>query len=86
MKVTPHSAQNGTNRSSAIGGRTTRHPGYGVNQTKRKRIEECFGWLQTVGSLRKSRFVGREKLGFQFVLALAAYNLIQMRNLGVMSC
>ena len=86
MKVTPHVAQNDTNRASAIDGRTTRHPGYRLSQNKRKRVEECFGWLKTVGGLRKSRFVGKEKLDFQFVLAFAAFNLIRMRNLGVVSC
>ncbi len=48
--------------------------------------EECFGWLKTVGGLRKSRFVGREKLGFQFVMSFAAFNLIRMRNLGGVAC
>ena len=86
MKVTPHVAQNDTNRSSAIDGCTTRHPGYRLSQNKRKRIEEYFGWLKTVGGLRKSRFVGKEKLDFQLVLAFAAFNLIRMRNLGVVSC
>ena len=51
----------------------------------RKRIEECFGWAKTVGGLRKSRLVSREKLDFQFVLTMAAFNLIRMRNLGVVS-
>jgi transposase len=86
MKVTPHLAQNDTRRSSAVDGRTTRHPGYPMSQTFRKRIEECFGWAKTVGGLRKSRFIGREKLDFQFVLTFAAYNLIRMRNLGLASC
>ena len=86
MTVTPHVAQNDTNRSSAIDGRTTRHSGYLTSQTIRKRIEECFGWAKTIGGLRKSRFIGREKLDFQFVLTFAAYNLIRMRNLKVVSC
>ena len=86
MKVTPHVAQNDTNRASAIDGRTTRHPGYATSQTIRKRIEECFGWAKTIGGLRKSRFIGRQKLDFQFVLTFAAYNLVRMRNLGVVSC
>ena len=86
MMVTPHVAQNDSNRSSAIDGRTTRHPGYLTSQTIRKRIEECFGWAKTIGGLRKSRFIGREKLDFQFVLTFAAYNLIRMRNLKVVSC
>ena len=84
--VTPHVAQNNTYRSSAIDGRTTRHAGYQVSQTIRKRIEECFGWAKTIGGMRKSRFVGREKLDFQFVLTFAAFNLIRMRNIGVESC
>ena len=84
--VTPHVVQNTTNRSSAIDGRTTRHPGYATSQRFRKRFEECFGWAKTVGGLRKSRFVGREKLDFQFVLTMAAYNLVRMRSLGVVSC
>jgi IS5 family transposase len=84
--VTPHVAQNTTNRSSAIDGRTTRHDGYAVSQRFRKRIEECFGWTKTIGGLRKSRFVGREKLDFQFVLTMAAYNLVRMRTLGAVSC
>jgi transposase len=85
-EVTPHVAQNNTHRSSAIDGRTTRHPGYRTSQVLRKRIEECFGWAKTVGGMRKSRFVGREKLDFQFVLTFAAFNLVRMRNLGVVSC
>jgi transposase len=86
MTVTPHVAQNDTNRASAIDGRTTRHPSYATSQTIRKRIEECFGWAKTIGGLRKSRFIGREKLDFQLVMTFAAYNLIRMRNLGVVSC
>jgi hypothetical protein len=54
--------------------------------TIRKRIEECFGWAKTIGGLRKSRFIGREKHDFQFVMTFAAYNLIRMRNLGVVAC
>lgn len=84
--ITPHVAQNDTNRSSAIDERTTRHEGYRLSQTKRKRIEECFGWLKTIGGLRKSPFVGRDKLDFQFVLTFAAYNLVRMRNLRVVPC
>jgi len=52
--ATPHVAQNDTNRSSAIDGRATRHEGYRTSLTIRKRIEECFGWLKTIGGLRKS--------------------------------
>ena len=84
--VTPHVAQNTSNRSSAIDGRTTHHRGYAMSQRFRKRIEECFGWAKVIGGMRKSRFVGREKLDFQFMLVKSAYNLIRMRNLGVAAC
>ncbi len=81
LKVTPHVAQNDTNRKSAIDGRTTRHPGYGVSIRKRKRVEEIFGWLKTVGMMRKTRHRGTEKVGWMFTFSLAAYNLVRMRNL-----
>jgi transposase len=82
MNVTPHVAQN-LNRSggSAIDGRTTRHPGYKVSQQKRKRVEEVFGWLKTVGMLRKTRHRGVFKVGWVFTFAATAYNLVRMRNL-----
>jgi len=86
IQVTPHAAKNDTHRSSAIDGRTTRHSGYQSCQTIRKRIEECFGWAKTIGGLRKIRFIGCEKLDFQFTLTFAAYNLIRMHNLRVVSC
>ena len=86
MKITPHVAQNHTNRESTIDGHIIRHPRYATNDTIRKRIEECLGWARTIGGLCKSRFIGREKLDFQFVMTFAAYNLIRMRNLGVVSC
>jgi transposase len=79
--ITPHIAQNDTNRSSAIDGRTTRHPGYEVSQKKRKRVEEIFGWIKTVGMLGKLRHRGLERVGWVFTFALAAYNLVRMRNL-----
>ena len=81
LHVTPHVAQNTTNRSSAIDGRTTRHPGYGVSQRKRKRVEEVFGWMKTIALQRKTRFRGTERVGWMFTFAAAAYNLVRMRNL-----
>ena len=77
-RCTPHVAQNDTNRCSAIDGRTTRHPGYAVSMTKRKRIEEPFGWMKTVGGLRKTRHRGRELVEWFFVLTAAAYNLVRI--------
>jgi hypothetical protein len=79
--VTPHVAQNTTGRSSAIDQRTTRHAGYAESQRKRKRVEEIFGWLKTVGLLRKTRHRGVDRVGWTFTFALAVYNLVRMRNL-----
>jgi transposase len=81
LKVTPHVAQNNKRRKSAIDGRTTRHRGYAVSQQKRKRVEEIFGWLKTVGGMRKLRHRGLELVGWMFTLAAAAYNLVRIRNL-----
>jgi transposase len=82
LGVTPHVAQN-VKRSggSAIDRRSTRHPGYGISQQKRKRVEECFGWMKTVGTLRKLRHRGIFRVGWVFTFAAAAYNLVRMRNL-----
>jgi len=82
-KVTPHVAQNNKRRKSAIDGRTTRHSGYAVSQQKRKRVEEIFGWLKTVGGMRKLRHRGLELVGWMFTLAAAAYNLVRIRNLAM---
>ncbi len=76
MNATPHVAQHHKRSGgSAIDGRTTRHEGYRVSQRKRKRIEEVFGWLKTVGMLRKTRHRGLLKVGWVFTFAAAAYNL-----------
>jgi transposase len=82
MQVTPHVAQNvKRNGGSAVDCRTTRHDGYTISQRKRKRIEECFGWLKTIALMRKVRHRGIEKVGWVFTFAAAAYNLVRMRNL-----
>jgi hypothetical protein len=81
QQATPHVARNTTNQSSNIDQRTTRHPGYEVSQRKRKRIEEIFGWLKTIGMMRKTRHRGVLRVGWVFTFALAAYNLIRIRNL-----
>jgi transposase len=82
LRVTPQVAQN-HNRpgGSALDQRTTRHPGYDLSQKKRKRIEECFGWLKTIALLRKVRHRGLLKVDWVFTFACAAYNLVRMRNL-----
>jgi transposase len=82
MNVTPHVAQNDKRPGgSAIDGRTTRHAGYRISQRRRKRIEEVFGWLKTVGMLRKTRHRGVENVSWVFTFATAAYNLVRMRSL-----
>ena len=82
MGVTPHVAQNLARRGgSAIDDRTTRHAGYALSQRRRKRIEECFGWLKTIALFRKVRHRGVCKVHWIFTLACAAYNLVRMRNL-----
>ncbi len=82
MNITPHVAQNHKrNGGSAIDRRTTRHAGYQISQQRRKRIEEVFGWMKTVGMLRKTRHRGVFKVGWVFTFAAAAYNLVRMRNL-----
>ena len=83
LNITPHVAQNDTNRKSAIDGRTTSHPNYAVSQKIRKRIEEGFGWMKTVGRIRKTMYRGIEKIAWQLDLHAAAYNLVRMKNLGL---
>ena len=82
LKITPHVAQNVHARHrSALDGRTTRHPGYAISQRCRKRVEEVFGWLKTVGQLRKLHHRGTALVNWVFLLRTTAYNLIRMRNL-----
>ena len=86
-KVTPHIAvqdhvtKTGKRRKTKIDGRTTRHPGYGVSQRCRKRIEEVFGWVKTSAGLSKTKFRGRHRVDASFTLALAAYNLVRLPRL-----
>jgi transposase len=86
LGVTPHVAQNdGRRGGSAIDERTTRHESYRISQVKRKRIEECFGWLKTIALLRKVRHRGVFKVDWVFAFACAAYNLVRMRNLAAVA-
>ena len=81
MRITPHVAQNTTNRSSAIDGRTTRHTGYQISQQKRKRVEQSFGWMKMIGLLKKVKLRGLRKVSWWFTLVGAAYNLVRLRRL-----
>ena len=82
-RVTPHVAQYPTtpHRRSAIDGRTTRHPSYRQSQRTRKRVEEIFGWVKTVGAGRKLRFIGVARNQMWAELTVAAYNLVRLARL-----
>ncbi len=83
MGVTPHVAQfpETERRGSASDGRTTRHPGYEISQRKRKLVEQIFGWMKTIGPLRKLRHRGGWRVEWNFTFAAAAYNLVRLRTL-----
>lgn len=78
--ITPHVAQK--TQYTAIDRRTTRHSGYAVSQRKRKLVEQAFGWMKTVGLLRKLRHRGGELVDWMFTFTATAYNLVRLRTLG----
>jgi Transposase DDE domain len=80
IDATPHITQN-TTRRSAIDCRTTRHYGYEISKPIRKRVEEGFGWMKTIGGVGRMKYRGREKLAWTFTLAAAVYNLIRLPKL-----
>ena len=79
LGVTPHVAAKA--RYGALDGRTTRHAGYATSQRRRKLVEEPYGWMKTVGGLRKLRHRGKAKAGAIFIFCAAAYNLVRLRRL-----
>jgi transposase len=81
MTVTPHIAQQTVGRRSAIDARTTRHAGYEVSQRKRKLVEQSFGWMKTIGGLRKLRHRGGTLVTWIFTFTAAAYNIVRLRRL-----
>ena len=81
MQVTPHIAQHTRRRRSAIDARTTRHPGYAISQQKRKLVEQGFGWMKTIGGLRKLRHRGGALVTWIFTFTAAAYNIVRLRRL-----
>lgn len=78
-KVTPHVASK--DKNSAVDGRTTRHAGYEISQVIRKRVEESFGWIKTIGNLRQTKFRGLEKVNLSFLFAMSGFNLVRTRTL-----
>jgi len=79
--IRPHIARIHKRRTPGLDARTTRHDSYRISQRKRKRIEEIFGWLKSVGGLRKSRFIGIERTQIYAYLAASAYNLLRMARM-----
>lgn len=80
MNITPHVARRET---SKLDGRTTRHAGYQASQRIRKRVEEIFGWVKTVGGGRKLRYRGLERNRLWWELTAAAYNLLRIAKLAI---
>ena len=78
INVVPHVARK---QRSAVDARTTRHAGYAVSQRIRKRVEEIFGWMKTVGGFRRTRYKGKPRTQFAAYLVGAAYNLMRVANL-----
>ena len=82
LNVTPHVAQNlARPGGSALDARTVRHPGYAVSQWIRKRVEETFGWMKTIGGLRRTRYRGRQRVQMHAYLVAASYNLLRIARL-----
>ncbi len=81
MRATPHIAQHTTKRRSAVDARTTSHAGYAISQQKRKLVEQGFGWMKTIGGLRKLRHRGGRLVDWIFTFTAAAYNIVRMRRL-----
>lgn len=83
LGVTPHVAQYPETvcRGSAVDRRTTHHPGYALSQRRRKLVEQAFGWMKTVGGLRKLRHRGRARVEWGFTFAATAYNIVRLRRL-----
>ena len=80
-RIAPHIARIENRTAPGLDARTTRHEGYAISQRKRKRVEEIFGWMKTVGGLRKCRFVGIVKTQLAANMVGAAYNLPRMAQM-----
>lgn len=80
-EIRPHIARIENRKTPGLDGRTTRTEGYRISQRKRKRVEEIFGWLKTVGGMRKTRFIGQAKTQMAAFISGAAYNLLRIAKL-----
>jgi transposase len=82
MEIRPHVAQNLKRPGgSMIDGRTTRHHSYEISQHKRPLIEKAFGWIKQTGGMRKTKLRGLAKVGWQFLMTVAAFNLWRLPKL-----
>ena len=79
--VTPHVAIREDNRKNALDGRTTRHVGYWISQTKRKLVEQIFGWIKSAANIRQVKFIGIERINPFFLLGLSVYNLVRIQKI-----
>ena len=82
-EIAPHVACKEQVAVEGLDGRTTRSSGYVVSQRLRKRVEEIFGWMKTVGGLRRSRYRGVERTQAWVYLVASSYNLLRMAKLGL---
>jgi transposase len=81
--IRAHFARNTTNgRRSAIDGRTARGTGYAMSQQIRKRIEQGFGWVKTIGGLDKLPVTTLPRVRGWVTWSFAAYNLIRIGGIG----
>jgi transposase len=80
-KIKPHIARIEGRKTPGLDGQTTCTEGYKVSQRKRKRVEEIFGWLKTVGGMRRTRFIGEARTQIAAYLSAAAYNLLRIAKL-----
>lgn len=80
--ITPHVACNDQRRGgSTLDARTTRHVGYEISQRIRKRIEETFGWIKSIGQMRQVKLRGLERVNMAYIFHCLAWNLVRMRNI-----
>ena len=80
-EISPHATcKHGVN-VPGLDARTTTQTGYQTSQRIRKRVEEIFGWVKTVGGLRRSRDRGRERTQAWGYFVASPYNRIRRARL-----
>lgn len=79
--IAPHVACKESVRIPGLDGRTTQAAGYQTSPRLRKRVEEIFGWMKTVGGLRRTRYRGIDRTQSWAYFVASAYNLLRMGRL-----